>query len=356
MTCFKGPILHLLPIHLFLPHFLSTLLPFLIYNSTSDASLPHSSPSLPPPVFSYLLLFPAHYFTFNSSLTFILFFPSFCTSFSHYYSVCSVPHCPPHHFVHIPFSSPFFNFLTYRFFFCTHPCFSSIFHFHPSLLLLCLFKGCILKLNPADFSSSLSFPLFSSPAPCHYCFSVLSFFFSLCHLLPSQICNFFTFHPCFLLSTFSPPVPHISLQLVLFFHLPFLLLPNVVSPLLSSNLQFTGFPGHIVASQRKLAQHSPINNWRGPTWPGTLSLNGLFWERSMPACEGFIRASRWNVQGHHQCYPLSVFIQPCYCVTCSLSPSSPHKHLQPSTYSRWWPHHAPKVPQPVCYITPLNQT
>lgn len=176
MTCFKGPILHLLPIHLFLPHFLSTLLPFLIYNSTSDASLPHSSPSLPPPVFSYLLLFPAHYFTFNSSLTFILFFPSFCTSFSHYYSVCSVPHCPPHHFVHIPFSSPFFNFLTYRFFFCTHPCFSSIFHFHPSLLLLCLFKGCILKLNPADFSSSLSFPLFSSPAPCHYCFSVLSFF------------------------------------------------------------------------------------------------------------------------------------------------------------------------------------
>lgn len=176
MTCFKGPILHLLPIHLFLPHFLSTLLPFLIYNSTSDASLPHSSPSLPPPVFSYLLLFPAHYFTFNSCLTFILFFPSFCTSFSHYYSVCSAPHCPPHHFVHIPFSSPFFNFLTYIFF-CTHPCFSSIFHFHPSLLLLCLFKGCILKLNPADFSSSLSFPLFSSPAPCHYCFSVLSFFF-----------------------------------------------------------------------------------------------------------------------------------------------------------------------------------
>lgn len=76
MTCFKGPILHLLPIHLFLPHFLSTLLPFLIYNSTSDASLPHSSPSLPPPVFSYLLLFPAHYFTFNSCLTFILCFPS----------------------------------------------------------------------------------------------------------------------------------------------------------------------------------------------------------------------------------------------------------------------------------------
>lgn len=354
MTCFKGSILHLLPIHLFLPHFLSTLLPFLIYNSTSDASLPHSSPSLPPPVFSYLLLFPAHYFTFNSCLTFILCFPS------------SVPVSPTTTqyvlplIAHLIISSislfHLLSLISLHIFFCTHPCFSSILHFHPSLLLLCLFKGCILKLNPADFSSSLSFPLFSSPAPCHYCFSVLSFFSSLCHLLPSQICNFFTFPPCFLLSTFSPPVPHISLQLVLFFHLPFLLLPNVVSPLLSRNLQFTGFPGHIVASQRKLAQHSPINNWRGPTWPGTLSLNGLFWERSMPACEGFIRASRWNVQGHHQCYPLSVFIQPSYCVTCSLSPSSPHKHLQPSTYSRWWLHHAPKVPQPVCYITPLNET
>lgn len=103
--------------------------------------------------------------------------------------------------------------------------------------------------------------------------------------------------------------------------------PRSVSTLLSCNPQFTGFPGHIVASQRKLAQHSAVNNWRGPTWPGTLSLNGLFWERSMLACESFIRACRWNVQGHRQCSPLSVLIPPCSSVTFSAPPSSPRLNL-----------------------------
>lgn len=127
MTCFKGPILHLLPIHLFLPHFLSTLLSFLIYNSTSDASLPHSSPSLPPPVFSYLLLFPAHYFTFNSCLTFIMIFPSSVPVSPTITQYVLPPHYPPHPFFHIPFSSPFFNFLRYFLFAPTlYPPFSPI--------------------------------------------------------------------------------------------------------------------------------------------------------------------------------------------------------------------------------------
>lgn len=82
--------------------------------------------------------------------------------------------------------------------------------------------------------------------------------------------------------------------------------PNVESPLLSCNQQFTGFIVHVVASQRKLEQHSSINNWRGPTWPGTHSLNGLFWEGSMPAREAFIRAYRWNEQGHSRCTSLFV--------------------------------------------------
>lgn len=205
MTCFKGPILHLLPIHLFLPHFLSTLLPFLIYNSTSDASLPHSSPSLPPPVFSYLLLFPAHYFTFNSCLTFILFFPSFCTSFSHYYSVCSAPHCPPHHFVHIPFSSPFFNFLTYIFFFAPTLVFplSSIFTHRSSsfvflkalflnltlqtFLLLCLFL-CFHHRHLAITASLFFLFFFSLSSPS---FSNLQFFH-----LPSMFSFVHLFSPC----------------------------------------------------------------------------------------------------------------------------------------------------------------
>lgn len=134
---------------------------------------------------------------------------------------------------------------------------------------------------------------------CSTCFLSFSLLPLLTFLSPFLFLHFFSL-------PFSVP-PQISLQLVLSFLLPFLLFPPSASLLLSCNPQFTGFPGfpgHIVASQRKLAQHSAINNWRRPTWPGTLSLNGLFWEKSMLACEGFIRACRWNVQGHHQCTPL----------------------------------------------------
>lgn len=123
------------------------------------------------------------------------------------------------------------------------------------------------------------------------------------------------------LSSISSSVPSkFSLEPVLSFRLPCLLFHRLCVP---CSPQFTGFPGHIVASQRKLAQHSAINNWRVPTWPGTLSLNGLFWERSMLACEGFIRTCRWNVQGHCQWSPLYVLILSRSGVTFSTPPPSP---------------------------------
>lgn len=122
-------------------------------------------------------------------------------------------------------------------------------------------------------------------------------------------------------SAFYVP-PHISVHPDLSFHLPFLLFHPLCLPCSPAITGSQVFPEHIVASQRKLAQHSAINNWRGPTWPGTLSLNGLFWERSMPACEGFIRACRWNVQGHRQYSLLSVLILPCSSVTSYTPPPS----------------------------------
>lgn len=42
----------------------------------------------------------------------------------------------------------------------------------------------------------------------------------------------------------------------------------------------------------------------------------------MPACEGFIRACRWNVQGHRQYSLLSVLILPSSSVTSYTPPPS----------------------------------
>ena len=136
--------------------------------------------------------------------------------------------------------------------------------------------------------------------------------------------------PCHLPSPPSPPSSTFSSPPLSILTSPY----NQSSPFIChfsffppSGSQFAGFPGHVVGSQRKLAQHSAINNWGGPTWPGTLSLNGLFWEGSMPAYEDFIRACRWNVQGHRQCSPLSVLILPSSRVTLSTPP--PFSSSQP---------------------------
>ena len=118
---------------------------------------------------------------------------------------------------------------------------------------------------------------------------------------------------------------HFSFALlpVLFFNLPRLHFHPLCVP---CSPEFTGFPEHIVASQQKLAQYFAINNWRGPTWPGTLSLNGLLWERSMLHCKSFIRTCGWNVQGDCQ-LSLPVLILSWVCVIFVASPPSLSPHL-----------------------------
>ena len=77
----------------------------------------------------------------------------------------------------------------------------------------------------------------------------------------------------------------------------------------------------------------------------------------MLASEGFIRACRWNAQGHRQCSPLSVLILSCSSVTFSPPPPpSPRLHLQPSTHSRWWPspHHGRTTAAALLYSSELN--
>lgn len=139
------------------------------------------------------------------------------------------------------------------------------------------------------------------------------------------------FSVCFLRAFTNPPLRP------LYSHLP---LPLFLPLCVPYSPQFTGFPGHIVASQWKLAQHSAVNNWRGPTWPGTLSLNGLFWERSMPACEGFIRTCRWNVQGHCQWSLSYVLIQS----RCSMTIFCSSSFLSPAPKYWFLPNDDPPLP------------
>lgn len=246
-------------------------------------------------------------------------------SFPHYYFITIAPPCPYNLFLNATFS------------FSLPPSLCAPFHQSPT--------PCPLSITA--LSSSLVFALFYKFLSDLFRFSFVFLSFSFFHeslqsALPTiliaspprypshrHLC-YLIFVPNFLCPTsnLSPASPRLPSAIS-----PY---PPTVSHLLSCNLQFTGFPrfpGHIVASQRKLAQHSAINNWRRPTWPGTLSLNGLFWEKSMLACEGFIRACRWKLQGHHQCSPLSVLILSCSSLTPSHLHPPPCLHLQPSTHS-----------------------